>query len=285
MTSTPLRGEATVITHEPGVAERHAPSRRELIVNNTVALVLGGMIMVFLHESAHWVSGALTGHRSLMYSFGVDQGTATGGDAAITAMAGPVFSLALGYLMSVVQPLRGRANFAHLLWVWVAFTSMTEGVAYLVITPFGAGDTAFTMKALQLPIWVAFVACAIGVAGMLWVTRRFAPVAREIAGPTITRIRATTIWPWLFAALSNMVLSVVSMSIANLKATLGEQIIIIVAGVATSVFAPMAIGRAVRLERPTLPMRLRSIPVAGLVGIAVMIGVWFLMRNGVPLGG
>ena len=54
------------------------------------------------------------------------------------------------------------SRFGQLFLFWLGATSFMEGAGYLVITPMGAGDTAATLAAFDLPLWVGFPAAALG---------------------------------------------------------------------------------------------------------------------------
>ena len=51
---------------------RMTPQQRHALVrNNLVAYLLGGGLMVLIHEVVHWLVGAALGYRSTMFSYGV----------------------------------------------------------------------------------------------------------------------------------------------------------------------------------------------------------------------
>ena len=68
--------------------------RHALVRNNLVAYLLGGGLMVLIHEVVHWLVGAALGYRSTMFSYGVTQQPDPGGwHAAITALSADIASL------------------------------------------------------------------------------------------------------------------------------------------------------------------------------------------------
>ena len=70
--------------------------RHALVRNNLVAYLLGGGLMVLIHEVVHWLVGAALGYRSTMFSYGVTQQPDPGGwHAAITALSADIASLVL----------------------------------------------------------------------------------------------------------------------------------------------------------------------------------------------
>ena len=142
-------------------------SARPLLLNNLVAALIASAVMIFLHEMAHLVTGLVLGHPSILYPFGVlDQGSPSDSDQVVMLLAGPAFSLVTGVLMQLWTPLRRRGDLLHLVWLWFAFASVQEGIAYLCLTPFGAGDTGQAAQLLGLPVALQFVALAAGIGGM-----------------------------------------------------------------------------------------------------------------------
>lgn len=263
-----------------------AMSRRTLIINNTAALVLGVQVMILLHEMAHWFTGAALGQRSVMYQFGVDQSGGPGATTAAIALAGPVFSLVLGLVLRQLNPIRAVVGPLRLLWMWLAYTSLQEGVTYFVITPFGAGDTALALEALDLPQWLGFPVMAVGIAGMIWVARLFARDLARLAGANVNQLRAIAMWPWIIATVINMVLALVQLNLAPVTLGTGSVIAILALGMAIGVFAPMAIPFAARrTDEVVVAQRLPAIPWATVAGIVAMVLVGVAMRNGIALGG
>lgn len=254
-----------------------------VVANHTCGVVLGALLMILLHECAHWLTGFALGDRSTLYSFGVDQ-SATGVHGGITAAAGPLFSFVLGLIMVHVRPLKARGGLGELLWMWLAFISLQEAVTYLVLTPMGAGDTAIIMKAFALPSWVSFVACAIGVAGMFWVARLFAPEVAALAGSDPAQLRAVAFWPWAFGSLLLIAHALLQLSLATMTLTTGETIAIITNGMVHSVFGPMSMGTAQKMDVPRRHLNLPRIPWPLIVGIVVMVAVNVSLRGGITLG-
>ena len=130
----------------------------------------------------------------------------------VTALAGPAFSLVTGLVAMMFRPFRGH-GFAELLWAWFAFLSAQEGFGYLTIAPLiSGGDTGAALTALHAPGWVGWVCTAIGLAGTLFLARRFA-----VVGVRFTRdlyeIRAFCFYPWLIATGILVALSAVQLTI------------------------------------------------------------------------
>ena len=262
--------------------------RHALVRNNLVAYLLGGGLMVLIHEVVHWLVGAALGYRSTMFSYGVTQQPDPGGwHAAITALSADIASLVLGLAMALWRPLEARGGFAHLLWLWHGFTSLQEGITYWVLTPFGAGDTAMAAAALGWPIWAMFVAMAAGIAGMFVSARLFAQPVATVAGDEIAARRAMAWWPWLLAIPFLLVHAFVMFSLQAMSLSVGEVVVVAMAGVSNGVFAPMSFIFARQAHQPAgwQPPRLSPWPVAGIVAFVVLVALQVLMRGGITIGG
>lgn len=265
-------------------APRGRATNRSILVNSVVALLLGAGITVLVHELGHWITGALLGSRSYLFAFGVThQPALTGDDAAIAALAGPVVSLVVGSVMQILQPFRFRGDFAHLLWIWVACTSLMEAATYLVITPF-AGDTATAVAALGLPGWVAWLAAAAGVLGMVGVARQWAIHSVRLCGRDLTRLRCFSWYPWLIVIPVNLVLTFSLLSAAKMPVTAAEQAIIVTAAMAQTVFAPMSIPFTRGSAELEEPLEVKPVPWFGLAGLAALVIFNVAISAGVGLG-
>jgi len=268
----------------PADAPRGAASARSILINSVVALLLGAAITVLVHELAHWVTGALLGSRSYLFSFGVThEPPLTGGAAATAALAGPVVSLLVGSAMQILQPFRFRGDFAHLLWIWVACTSLMEAATYLVITPF-VGDTHTAAAALGWPSWVSWVAAAIGVLGMVGVAREWAIHSVRLCGHDLTRLRCFSWYPWLIAIPVQAGLALLMISVVRMQLTPAEQTVVIMAGMAQTVFAPMSIPFTRQSKELEEPLQVRPVPWVGVAGFVAMVVFNFAISGGIGLG-
>lgn len=267
-------------------AKSSQTSVRPLLLNNLVAALIASALMIFLHELAHLAAGLALGHASVLYPFGViDRGSPPEGDQVVMLLAGPAFSLVTGVLLQVWTPLRGRADFLHLVWLWFAFTSVQEGIMYLCLTPFGAGDTGQAAQLLGLSLPLQFLALALGVGGMFLNARAFAPHMARHAGADPRLRNAMTLFPWLFGMIISVLLSVLYLAISPAAVPAPAQIAILAAGTALLVFAPMAhiFTRSVA-EVTYEPLRLRALPVGGLVVLCVLVLGNILLSFGLRLG-
>lgn len=264
-----------------------APGVRTVLVNSVIAAVLGAGLMVVVHEAAHLLAGLALGIPGTQYSYGVEQnGVMTPAQTALTAMAAPIFSAVTGAVMAWWTPLRRRGGFGHLLWLWFAFTSLMEGVAYLVITPFGAGDTADTARALGLGVPVQFVAMAVGIGLMFVVARVFAPHLGRMAGPDRRVRNAYGLFTWLFGSLLGGALALLNLATAGMALGVGEQIVIVLAASVVLVHAPMAMIFAKAMNaQPYEPLRLAPVPriALGTLVLLVVLNVTVLAA-GVAVG-
>jgi hypothetical protein len=115
---------------------------RTLVVHGSVSFVAAHLIVVLLHELAHVVAGLSLGFTNELFPFGVAHSPdPQRWQDAVMLLSAPVFSLVSGLLAMAVQPFRARRGPAHILWLWVAHMSVMQGVGYLLLTPFGVGDT------------------------------------------------------------------------------------------------------------------------------------------------
>lgn len=200
-------------------------------------------------------------------------------------LAGPAFSLVTGMAMQLWTPLRTRGDLLHLVWLWFAFVSVQEGIMYLCLTPFGAGDTGMAAQLLGPPFALQFVALAAGVGGMFLNARAFAPHMARHAGAEARPRNAMTLFPWLCGMIISVLLSVLYLAISPADIPATAQIAVLAAGRALLVFAPMShlFARSVA-EVPHEPLRLRAVPVGALVVLALMVLGNILLSLGVEVG-
>lgn len=275
-----------------GTVAAEAPpqtSRRQFLINNLVAALIGATAMVMVHEAAHTAAGVALGHPSTQYAFGVThEGDPSPTDQVIMLLAAPAFSLVTGVLMALWTPLRsrsGHAGFGHLVWLWFAFTSIQEGITYLCLTPFGAGDTGEAATLLGLPVAVQLVALAVGVAGMFANARAFATHLARHAGADHPSRMAMSLYVWLFGMIIQMLLAVLYLAITPVDLSPANQIAVVVAGTAILVFAPMAnmFHRQVAGVAHE-PLRLPRIPLVGLIAWAALVVANLLLSFGLRVG-
>lgn len=284
------------MTDASSVREQQAdPSlfnQRDLVVNATTAFVAAQLLVVLVHELSHVAAGLALGYGNQLFPYGVIHTPTPGvGDAAVMALTGPSFSLLTGLIALFWQPLRREHGFGQLLWVWFAHVSVMEGIGYLVLTPFGVGDTGSTAAAAGVSPVLTWLCLAVGVLGMLWLARRFARSAVRHTPGDLRSVRGFGFFCWIPGVVVAIALQLLVFAVVDATFTAGDQIAVLMAAVALGVFAPMSIPftpGAARRE-PALvgsePLSLRPVPVAGLVLIAALLLVnLVLLRPGLPIG-
>ena len=179
--------------------------RTTLIRHGSAAFVTGATIMILLHETSHAVAGALLGYGVVQLPFAVSyEPDPAAADAALTAIAGPLFSIVSGFVLyavdRIVRPFRQRPYW-RLVWLWTVFASLQEGFGYFLIAGIApAGDTARAFTLWGLPTWVFLAATAVGVGGLFLTARLFADPVIELSS-SITDRRALSVWPWLYGTI------------------------------------------------------------------------------------
>lgn len=276
--------------HAPYMSDQDVGARiatqgqvRAMLVNSAVAYVLAQMLVIALHESAHSVAGLVQGYQATQFTgevrFSPEQRSTP---LVITAMAGPLFSLGSGLVAMWFRPFRGR-GFASLLWVWLAFLSAEEGFGYFTIAPLvPAGDTGGALAELHAPEWVGWVCLVFGVAGLVFLARRFAVVGVRYTRD-VYEIRAFCFHAWIVGTVVSVVTEAAYLALT--PDTSPDAVFAILLGAASlGVFAPMAMmfWQKVRTERELLHL---GVPRLGIAAAAVVFLVNLLiLTRGVHLG-
>lgn len=187
---------------DDGGMERGWPRKRShTILGSSLAFVIGATIMIFLHETAHAVTGALQGYHPTQLAFAVDYTPPPPTTAHVIALlAGPAFSLLSGVAGIVVDrfvtPFRDRP-FWRLVWLWTLFASVQEGLGYLQITAIlQTGDTAQAFDLLEASPTAYVIATVVGWAGLPLTAWAFSVPIRGLASSVDDKQDLTT-WPWL----------------------------------------------------------------------------------------
>ncbi|GAA3703414.1 hypothetical protein GCM10022204_20790 [Microlunatus aurantiacus] len=257
--------------------------RGTLIRNGVVAFVTGATIMILLHETSHAVAGALQGYGPTQLPFAVGYTPEPpAGAAALTAIAGPLFSIVSGLLLygidRVVRPLRARPYW-RLVWLWTVFASLQEGFGYFMIAGLvPAGDTARAFTLWGLPTWMFFAATAFGVGGLFLTARLFADPVIELSS-SITDRRAISVWPWLYGTIG-LVLLMGLYVVASPPVGAGDVVAVMAGAVAVGVYAPMSMmfrsGRVAAADPPQVPTH----PRAGYALLAVLVVINLVLTRG-----
>lgn len=264
------------------------PAVRTLVLHAWAAFVAAHLVVVLLHELAHVAAGMALGFTNELFPFAVMQSPEPD-DApdAVILLAGPVFSLVTGLLAMTFQPFRRGRGQAHLLWLWFAGMSTMEGIGYLVLTPFGVGDTGMAADLYELPSLVSWACLAVGMLGTVATARWFAgPAVRHTAGD-LTSLRAFTFYPWIVGTVVVLALSALDLALVGdaLGPQLGPGVVfaVLMGTFALGVFAPMAMPFTTGVQRRdpdaagSEPMALPRVPTLGLVLVAVVVLVNLLL--------
>ncbi|MEO7587615.1 MAG: hypothetical protein ABIS84_06260 [Arachnia sp.] len=200
----------TTSATEPSVTATEWPEetrRRHILV---VTLIAVGMscFAVMLHEYAHAVPQLIAGaNTSTIRAMSADPtGSLSVTAQGWTAAAGPLFSLTMGIVVWGVARRRRGAAFQMALWFYIA--AIQNAAGYLVITPFGVGDTATMVERWGWPSWVQIVMPVLGAAMMFGLA---AMVAVDIRArfQSVRGLRMAVMWPVLWATSILVALSLV----------------------------------------------------------------------------
>jgi hypothetical protein len=255
-----------------------------MLWNSTVAFVVAQMIVILLHESAPTVTSLLQGYQATQFAGEVRFTPGQTPTAlVVTALAGPVFSLVSGLVAMMFRPFRGH-GFGELLWAWIAFLSAQEGFGYLTIAPIiTSGDTGVALSALRAPGWLGWLSCAIGLAGTVFLARRFAAVGVRFTRD-LYEIRAFCFYAWLIATGVLVVLSTVQLAITP-GTSIGAVVAIIAGSASLGIFAPIAMSfwQRVRVRKELLD--LAPVPRAAIAAaVALALLNILVLSRGVHLG-
>lgn len=281
--SQPLEGST-----DPGEA---GPARSYTAVT-MLAFVTAVTLVVLVHELSHVLAGLLLGYENTLYPFGVthhpDPSTA---DAAVAALTGPVFSLVTGAILMAWQPLRTRRGYGQLLWLFVAWVSFMEGVGYLLLTPFGIGDTGSTAAAYGVSVAITAPLGALGVLGTIWLAMRFAvPLLRHTDG-SLAQMRSVAFYPWMIGTAMVLALTAAYLARAGDQFGAGDVFGVLMGAFALGVWAPMSLPFTTRARRadPALPgsepLTVSRVPVLGVLVLVVLVAVnLVLLGPGLSIG-
>lgn len=262
-------------------APREATYGRRLLVNSACAWVLAASVATTLHEGAHAVAGLALGHPVTLSSFSADSNTAMSDQAAaVMTAAGPVFSLVFGIVVILTGRNLGN-GFVRLFVMWLGFISVQNFVGYLVITPFGAGDSGAFVDELHLPRAVAFLFSALGTTGLAalaWLFLRHEVRYITSAG----ELRQVGLYAWLIGTAVTVAHTAVEAVINGAEPGI---VAIVMAGAASAgIFVPI-FSRAWRKVSVTRERLELTIPTTAIVLAIVVIAVQIaVLAPGVLLG-
>lgn len=195
-------------TPDRGVVDRPDTTRASTILVTVLIAVAMSIVEVMLHEYAHAVVQlALGADSSTVSAMSAEaNGELSLQDQGWTAAAGPLFSLVLGVAAWLVARSLTGAAFQMSFWMYVAALQNIAG--YLIINPFGVGDTAVVVDRWGWPVWSQFVMLALGVVMMFGIA---ALVAKDVQArtDTVRGVRTLIMWPVLWATTALVLLSFV----------------------------------------------------------------------------
>lgn len=195
-------------TAESTETEWPETGRRRHILTNVLIAIGVAPLAILLHEYSHATAQLLLGSGgSTILAFSADPTNALSAvSEGWSAAAGPLFSLVSGLIVwAIARGLRGWA-FQIAFWYYIAALQNFSG--YLMITPFGVGDSATVVASWGWPVWSQFVLLAVGIGGMFGIA---ALVAMDIRARyrTVRGVRMAVYWPVLWATLVIIALAVV----------------------------------------------------------------------------
>lgn len=184
--------------------------KRVVLVNSTVAFALALLIVTTIHEFGHALAAIALGAEPVVRPFSVDVGVTTDHDHLITALTGPVVSLALGVVVVLLPQLSN--GFAGLFQFWLGMIALGNLPSYLMTGPFrNLGDISSALGYAHAPGWVGWLGFVVGIVGLVaigWLaTARlvsFADPADELA----PQLRAMGLFAWLLGAIITLVVSI-----------------------------------------------------------------------------
>ena len=187
------------------------PGTWEIILYSTVMFVLAFTITTILHELAHALTGLLLGSQPVWYDTFVEHRGLTDGGEALTAAAGPLFSLMQGIILfAVFNRMHSAPRLAQLFVLWMALHGLVNFFGYLINAPFAPhGDIGQVAAYLQFSRPATLGLMAIGIAanwaiGIL-ATRpllQLAPFPALIANPEARThyVVHAAVFPWILGA-------------------------------------------------------------------------------------
>jgi hypothetical protein len=183
----------------------------EIILDSTIMFVLAFIVTTILHEIAHALTGLMLGSQPILYDTFVEHRGLTDAGEALTAVAGPLFSLIQGMILfAVFNRMHSAPRMAQLFVLWMAIHGLVNFFGYLINAPFAPyGDIGQVAAYLRFSRPALLGLLAIGVTanwaiGIL-ATRpllQLAPSAALIASPDARThyVAHAAIVPWILGA-------------------------------------------------------------------------------------
>lgn len=143
----------------------HSYSYRNLTINAILLMVVAAIIEMTLHETGHFLCGRFFHAASLsMHHNYVGYGRQSLNlmQQIWIAAAGPLTSLAIGFLFHFILSRQKRRNYFFLFNCYFAAHGYIGFLGYLMISPIAAkGDTGFIMHQLKFPIYITIAVAVI----------------------------------------------------------------------------------------------------------------------------
>jgi len=182
-----------------------------------------------------------------------------------------------------LQPFRFRGDFAHLLWIWIACTSLASGAVHLAIAPL-AGDVALAIDGFGWPAWTAWPAMVLGVLAMVSIAQQWAIHSMRLCGQEPERLRAFSLYPWLIGLVVTSALSLALLYVARAELSTAEVVVVVLAGMAHTFFAPVSLALVGRIKELEEPLLVKPWPVAGMLGFVALTVFNCAISSGLQLG-
>jgi hypothetical protein len=181
-------------------------------ISSAIIFVLTFTITTMLHELAHALIGLAQGESPVLHHTFVTHEGLEPRARALTAAAGPIFSLAQGLVFAALVPAFERSSVLVQLFVlWMALHGLVNFFGYLIATPFAPhSDVGKVANYLNLKRPAKLALCAVGFAAQ-WViglaaTRPFlqlapAPELIMTEAGRMNHIFQIAVVPWILGAI------------------------------------------------------------------------------------
>ncbi|NOX88066.1 MAG: hypothetical protein GXO77_03500 [Calditrichaeota bacterium] len=191
-------------------------SLKNIFINSTLAFVSAFLLTTFIHEFGHFISYYLSGAHPVLFHnrvYASDQQMSIQ-IKIISALAGPIFSLAQG-IVFVIPEFRKQGNkISDLLFLWLGLLGFINFFGYLMLTPISeAGDTGKVAELLQIPYSFRILIAVAGIVILLVIIRQtgrlftnFIPEKSEF-GERRKYVNRIMFFPVLTGSIVNAILS------------------------------------------------------------------------------
>ncbi len=165
-------------------------SKKNILINSTLAFVSAFLITTILHESGHFIVYYLAGAKPVLYHNYVqtpDQQLSLF-VRIISALAGPFASLFQGIIFGFIVTGRKKEKMHDLFYLWLSLLGFVNFFGYLMMTPLStAGDTGKVAEFLNLGYPVRILTAVSGLIILIFIILKmgknfsaFIPAEKEI---------------------------------------------------------------------------------------------------------